>query len=83
MNSVLLSNRPKDIDEAKFKAMWENSSYLLEALYKTLLSYMPEEKVKAVDFDTPNHYPKLMYQAGQRDSIHKIIELLPKSLTNQ
>lgn len=82
MNGLLIQNRPKDLTEEQFKKMWENSGYTLEAFYKTLLSFRPKETIKASDFDCPNHYAKLVAEAAARDMIDKIIDLLPKSLTN-
>ena len=79
MNSILLANRPKDLDEQKFKDMWENSGYTLSALYKTIKDLAPTEMVKNSDFDVPNHYAKLMWQVGQRDFMTKILDLFPDS----
>ena len=79
MNSLLLKNRPKDLDEKKFKEMWENSAYTLDALFNTIKELTPNEAIKGEDFDTPNHYAKLMWQLGQRDIIKKILDLFPAS----
>ena len=36
MNKILLNNKPKDSSNEEFIKAWNNSSYTLEALYKTL-----------------------------------------------
>lgn len=79
MNSLLIANRPKDLDELQFKAMWNNSGHTLEALYKTIKGLSPTETIKGNDFDTPNHHAKLVWQLGQKDLIIKILELFPES----
>lgn len=79
MNSNLLKNRPKDLDEQKFKEMWENSGYTLGALYKTIKDLNPVESIKGTDFDIPNHYAKMVYQQAQKDLINKVLELFPSS----
>ena len=79
MNSNLLKNRPKDLDEQKFREMWENSGYTLSALYKTIKELTPTEAIKGVDFDIPNHYAKMVWQQGQKDLIIKVLELFPDS----
>ncbi len=77
MQAILLKNRPKDLDEKKFKEMWENSSYTLEALFKTIKELAPEVSIKGNDFDTPNHHAKLVWQLGQKDLADRILDLFP------
>lgn len=79
MQAILLKNRPKDLDEQKFKEMWENSGYTLDALYKTIKDLNPVESVKSSDFDTPNHYAKLIWQHAQKDLINKVLDFFPSS----
>ena len=78
MNKLLLNNKPKDISNEEFIKLWNNSSYVLESLYKTLLELDKElNTVKKDDFDCPNHYAKLAYNAGQSKMISFVTSLLP------
>lgn len=80
MNHQLLNNRPKDSSPEEFKKAWDNSSYVFEALWKTLNEYIAEnDKVRKDDFSCPNHYAKLAYQAGLIEAYTKVITLLPAS----
>jgi len=78
LNLQLLKNRPSDLDEEKFKEMWANSGYTLSALYKTIKQLSPPEAIKGNDFDSPNHYAKLVWEAGQRDILKKVLDLFPE-----
>ena len=72
MNKVLLNNKHKD------SKAWNNSSYTLEALYKTLLNLKEDiSNIKKDDFDCPNHYAKLAYNLGQIKAYEFIISMLP------
>ena len=79
MQAILLKNRPKDLSEEKFKEMWANSSYTLEALFNTIKELSPKETIKGGDFDTPNHYAKLVWQQAQREFAQKILDLFPNN----
>jgi hypothetical protein len=80
MNKLLLNNKPKDITNEEFIKVWNNSSYVLESLYKTLVDIDKElNNVKKDDFDCPNHYAKLAYNAGQSRMIELVTSLLPKA----
>ena len=80
MNKLLLNNKPKDITNEEFVKVWNNSSYVLESLYKTLVDIDKElNNVKKDDFDCPNHYAKLAYNAGQSRMIELVTSLLPKA----
>lgn len=78
MNKVLLNNKPKDSSNEEFIKAWNNSSYTLEALYKTLLNLKEDiSNIKKDDFDCPNHYAKLSYNLGQIKAYEFIISMLP------
>lgn len=80
MNKLLLDNRPSDSTPEEFKKAWENSGYVMEALYKTLQGFIAQnEEVKKDDFDCPNHYAKLAYQAGLNKAWKQVIDMLPES----
>ena len=79
MNKLLLKCRPSDSSEEEFIKAWENSTYVMEALYKVLLVMRQEnEKVKKDDFDCPNHYAKLAYQAGLCAAYDTVLAMLPE-----
>ena len=81
MNKVLLNNKPKDSSSEEFIKAWNNSSYTLEALYKTLLNLKEDiSNIKKDDFDCPNHYAKLAYNLGQIKAYEFIISMLPDTV---
>jgi len=52
MNKLLLNNKPKDSTNEEFTKAWNNSSYVLEALYNTLTTLKEEiTSIKKDDFD--------------------------------
>ena len=80
MNKLILNNKPKDTSNEDFIKTWNNSSYVFEVLYKTLLSIQKDlDNIKRDDFDCPNHYAKLAYNAGQSKMIDVVVAMLPDS----
>lgn len=80
MNKLILNNKPKDTSNEDFIKTWNNSSYVFEVLYKTLLSIQKDlDNIKRDDFDCPNHYAKLAYNLGQSKMIDTIVAMLPDS----
>ena len=78
MNKLLLNNKPKDISNEEFIKLWNNSTYVLETLYNTLLVLNKElTTTKKDDFDCPNHYAKLAFNLGQSKIIEQIVTMLP------
>lgn len=78
MNKLLLNNKPKDSTNEEFIKAWNNSSYVLEALYNTLTTLKEEiTSIKKDDFDCPNHYAKLAYNLGQIKAYEFVMSLLP------
>ena len=78
MNKLLLNNKPKDSSNEEFIKAWNNSSYVLEALYNTLTTLKEEiTSIKKDDFDCPNHYAKLAYNLGQIKAYEFVMSLLP------
>jgi hypothetical protein len=80
MNKLILNNKPNNTTNEEFTKAWDNSSFVFEALYKTLLHIKKEvDNVKREDFDCPNHYAKLAYNAGQSKIIDTIVSMLPET----
>jgi hypothetical protein len=80
MNKLLLNNKQDNTTNEEFIKTWNNSSYTLEPLYKTLLILKQEvNSIKKDDFDCPNHYAKLAYNLGQIKAFDLIISMLPDS----
>ena len=80
MNKLILNNKPKDSNNEDFIKTWNNSSYVFEVLYKTLLSIQKDlDNIKRDDFDCPNHYAKLAYNLGQSKMIDSVVAMLPDS----
>lgn len=81
MNSLLMKHKPKDTTPEKWLEHWENAAYTLEPLAKVLIEMKKElGKVKRDDFDTPNHYAKLVSELAQLETIDRILGLLPDSV---
>lgn len=78
MNKLLSQNKPSDITHDEWEKLWNNAGYTLEPLYKACL-YMQGDnnKVKKDDFDCPNHYARLAYQAGFNAALERIIDMMP------
>ena len=80
MNSLLVKHKPKDIDREDFAKVWSNAGYSLQALYGALTELREQLMVvKADDFDCPNHYAKLAYQAGMAKAYENVLAMLPES----
>jgi len=80
MNSNLLQNRHSTASKEEFQKAWDNAGFVLEALWKTLVDWQEENnKVRKDDFDCPNHYARLAYQAGYIKALSDVIGLLPDS----
>lgn len=80
MNSLLVKNRPEYMSKEEFEKSWNNIGYTLQALYTTLYTMKDSlSTVKAEDFDCPNHYAKLAFQAGKQAMLDTIIDMLPES----
>lgn len=61
--------------------MWGNSHYLLQPLADFLkVRIKNAELVKPSDFDCPNHYAKMAYEAGAKKAFLEILSLLPDSV---
>ncbi|CAB4139598.1 hypothetical protein UFOVP336_63 [uncultured Caudovirales phage] len=80
MKSCLLKHKPKDSTSEEFQKSWNNIGYTLQALRGAI-----EEQIKnnnsitAGDFDCPNHYAKLAYQAGENKGLIFVLSLLPET----
>lgn len=76
----LSKHRPPDISASEFDKMWNNLGYSLAPLYKVC-----QEEIEATgriskdDFDIPNHYAKMAYEAGMRAAFEKIQKMLPET----
>ena len=78
MNKLLSQFKPPDATQEEWEKSWNNAGWTLEPLYRTIL-YMQSEnnKVKKDDFECPNHYAKLVYQAGFNAALERIADMLP------
>lgn len=83
MKQALVKHIPKDSTAEEFNKVWENSNYALIPLYKLLQELIDENnRIKKDDFDCPNHYAKLAFQAGENRAYAYILSLLPTSCKN-
>lgn len=80
MNKLILNNKPINTTNEEFTKAWNNSGFVFEALYKTMLQIKKDiDNIKREDFDCPNHYAKLAYNAGQSKIIDTIVSMLPET----
>jgi hypothetical protein len=83
MNTLLSKHRPKEESKEAFEKMWDNLGYGLSALYSTLEELKSQaSKIKYDDFECPNHYARLAYEAGKREAYQQVMDLLPESSKN-
>lgn len=69
---------------AAYVKAWENSKYLLRPFVEMLKERVKSlENVGESDFDTPNHYAKLMFKAGRKQETEFLLSLLPNSLKDE
>lgn len=81
MNNLLVKHKPKDTTQEKWNEHWQNQGYTLEPLAKALIDMKKElGKVRRDDFDTPNHYAKLVSELAQVEMIDRILAMLPDSV---
>lgn len=77
MNNLLLKHKPKDSSGEEYKKAFANASYVLTPLYLLLDELITSNnKVKKEDFDCPNHYAQLAYQAGENNAYAFVRSLL-------
>lgn len=81
MNSLLMKHRPKDTTKDKWTEQWENLGPSLQPLYDALCEMKQGlETIKPTDFQDANHYAKLVSVLTEKQTIERIIDLLPKSV---
>jgi len=80
LNTLLTKHKPDDVSREEFAKVWHNAGYSLRALYGALTELKTTlQVVKAEDFDCPNHYAKLAYQAGMAKAYENVLAMLPES----
>lgn len=80
MKQAFLKHIPKDSTTEEFGKTWDNAGYTLTPLYKLLKELVEENnRIKKDDFDCPNHYARLAFQAGENRAYAYILSLLPDS----
>lgn len=81
MNNLLAKHRPSDTTQEKWEEHWNNQGYTLQPLAKALIDMKKDlGSVKRDDFDTPNHYAKLVSELAQVEIINRILSMLPDSV---
>lgn len=77
MNQLLLSKRPKDADKEEFVKAFNNAQYVLDPIKEVLKELIEQNnKVNKDDFNCPNHYAKLAFQAGENKAYDYMLSLL-------
>jgi hypothetical protein len=77
---ALSKHRPKDCSVEEFEKIWNNIGYSLAPLYQFCQEEIESTgRISKEDFDTPNHYAKMAYEAGVRAALEKIQKILPES----
>lgn len=83
MNQLLLSKRPKDSNKEEFVKAFNNAQYVLDPLAEVLQDLIEQNnKVNKDDFNCPNHYAKLAFQAGENKAYDLILSLLQSKGNN-
>jgi len=83
MNQLLLSKRPKDSNKEEFVKAFNNAQYVLDPLVEVLQELIEQNnKVNKDDFNCPNHYAKLAFQAGENKAYDLILSLLQSKGNN-
>ncbi len=76
----LSKNRPKDLSKEDWQKMWDNLGYSLAPLYTTCQELIAATMhISSKDFDVPNHYAKMAFEAGRRSAFEEIVKMLPNS----
>ena len=79
MNTLLVKHKPKDTSTEKWKEHWNNAHWTLEPLALVIEELIAEaSKISRTDFNCPNHYAKLAFEAGEIAAYKRILEMLPK-----
>jgi hypothetical protein len=64
-----------------YEQAWKASKYLLTPLAKMLAERKSAiSRVDEKDFETPNHYGKIMFNKGKEEELDWLLSLLPKDL---
>lgn len=80
INSTLLKNKPNSLTKEEFISSWNSIGLSLSALYRTLEELSSTCcSVSREDFDCPNHYAKLAFEAGMVAAYKNILTMLPDS----
>ena len=78
MNSLLAKHRPKDLDKEQWEKVWNNSHPQLQPLANVIKELMTTGNlVKPSDFETPNHYAKLVADLSRKAALQAVLDLLP------
>jgi len=74
MNNLLLKKVKEDKD--KYIQSFNNSSYVFTPIIELLQELVNTcDAVKKEDFDCPNHYAKLAFQAGEKKAYQFLLNL--------
>lgn len=78
MKAILLKNKPSDQTDEEWVEHWARvRNYSLTPLVATINQLTAGlNDVKEDDFETPNHYAKLAFRAGQRRMAEQILEII-------
>ena len=82
MKGLIAKHKPKDIATIEeWATYWNNQSYTLQPLANVLKEMKSGLGfIKPDDFDTPNHYAKLVAEQCQRQLIDKILDMFPETI---
>lgn len=81
MNARLMAARPEGTTQEQWQQQWEAAAGVLTPLAKVLRVWSAElATVSSKDFDTPNHYAKLVHDLARKQLIEDVLALLPKGV---
>jgi uncharacterized phage infection (PIP) family protein YhgE len=77
VKAILAKHKPKETTQEKWVEHWNNAKYTLDPLVAAINDLIADiDEVKDDDFESPNHYAKLMYRAGQLKMAKKIVDII-------
>jgi hypothetical protein len=81
LNSLLAKHKPKDQTKEEWTKQWNNAHPTLQPLADVLKEMLRRQiSVQPGDYDTPNHYAKLVDELATRRTLQFVLDLLPDSV---
>lgn len=84
MKAILMKYKPKDKTKEEFTKAWEAAGSVLQPLADVLIEMRDQKGViRHDDWETPNHYAKLVAELAEKQMVEFILDLLPDSVDKE